>query len=296
MSNAPILVTGASGHLGRRVVELLLEQKVGPLVATTRKPESLADLAAKGVDVRRADFDDEASLAPAFRGAKRALLVSTDALDRPGRRLAQQTAAVRAFAAAGVEHVVYTSLIDPARSSVVIAPDHAGTEAAIEATGLGYTFLRNNLYTDMLHVWLPPALASGKLIDSRADGKLAWVTREDCARAAAAALRDSAPGRHAFDVTGPEALTSEDLAALASELFARPIEHLSVPVEALLAGMADHGVPRPVAEMLASFDTAISRGELSAVADTVQRFTGRPPESVRSYLLANRAAFTPPAP
>ncbi|MDI3288244.1 SDR family oxidoreductase [Polyangium sp. 15x6] len=294
MSNSAVLVTGASGHLGRRVLELLLEQKVGPIVATTRTPDSLKDFVAKGVEVRRADFDDETSLAETFRGVGRALLISTDSLDRPGRRLAQQKAAVRAFEAAGVEHVVYTSLPNPVGSPILIAEDHAGTEAALAGSRLDFTILRNNLYTDMLFVWLPPALASGKLVDARGDGAIAWVTRDDCARAAAAALGDGAKGRRTLDVTGPAALTSKELAALASDVFGRAIEHVSVPIEALVQGMADHGMPEPMAKTLASFDKGIAKGDLATVTDTVQRFTGRAPQSVRAFLVANRAALASP--
>jgi NAD(P)H dehydrogenase (quinone) len=294
MSNPAILVTGASGHLGRRVLELLLEQKVGPIIATTRKPDSLKDFAAKGVEVRHADFDDESSLAQAFRGPKRALLISTDALDRNGRRLAQHQTAVRAFEAAGVEHVVYTSVLNPVGSPVLISADHAGTEAALAASRLDFTVLRNSLYTDMLFMWLPPALASGKQVDSRGDGALSWVTREDCARAAAAALADDAKGRRTLDVTGPEALTSGQLAALASDIFGRPIQHIAVPIEALVQGMVDQGLPKPVAEIMASFDAGIAKGDFATVADTVQRLTGRAPQSVRDYLTANRAALASP--
>jgi NAD(P)H dehydrogenase (quinone) len=293
MSRSPLLVTGASGQLGRRVVELLLAQDHGPIIATTRTPGSLQELAARGVEVRRADFDDEASLVQAFRGAGRALLVSTDALDRPGRRLAQQQRAVRALAAAGVAHVVYTSLPDAASSSVSIAPDHAGTEVALVESGLDFTILRNNLYTDLLFMTLPAALASGQLVDARGNGPVAYVTREDCARAAAAALADrSAGGRRTLDVTGPAAITSAELAALASEILGREIVHVAVPADALIRGLLDHGLPIPVAEMLASFDVAISRGELAAVSDTVQRLTGRAPQSIRDFLAQNRAALT----
>jgi len=294
MSNPAILVTGASGQLGRRALELLLEQKVGPIIATTRKPDSLKDFAARGVEVRRADFDEESSLAQAFRGAKRALLISTDAVERNGQRLAQHEAAVRAFEAAGVEHVVYTSVLNPVGSPVIISADHAGTEAALAASRLDFTILRNSLYTEMLFMSLPSALASGDLVDARGDGALSHVTREDCARAAAAALGEGAKGRRTLDVTGPEALTSGQLAALASEIFGRPIQHISVPTEALVQGMVDHGLPKPMAELLASFDAAIAKGDFATVTDAVQRLTGRAPQSVRDYLTANRAALASP--
>jgi NAD(P)H dehydrogenase (quinone) len=295
MPQSSILVTGAGGHLGRRVVELLLEREAGPVVAATRRPEGLADLAARGVEVRPADFDDPSGLARAFQGARRALLVSTDAVDRPGRRIAQHRTAVQAMAAAGVEHVVYTSLPNPVGSPIAIAPDHAGTEAALADTSLDFTILRNNMYAELLLWSLPGAIATGKLVDARGQGAVAYVTREDCARAAAAALMGAEPGRRTLDVTGPAALTGEDLAALTSELVSRPVTHVSVPLAALIEGMVQHGMPRAMAEIYATFDVAVAQGALAGVTDTVRRLTGREPQSVRDFLAANRAALVGPA-
>src|SRR5690349_23479575 len=144
-----ILVTGASGQLGKRVVELLLERGGGArIIAATRKPEGLAELKARGVEVRAADFNDEASLASAFQGVERALLISTDSLDEPGKRQRQHAAAVKALAAAKVQHVVYTSIINPVGSRITISEDHAATEAELDKSGLSHTVLRNNVYSD----------------------------------------------------------------------------------------------------------------------------------------------------
>jgi NAD(P)H dehydrogenase (quinone) len=293
MNHAPLLVTGAAGQLGRRVIELLLERNAGPIVAATRAPDRLAELAARGVEVRRADFDEPASLSAAFQGANRALLISTDTLHPPGRRIEQHTAAVRALAAAGVEHVVYTSLSNADRSRVLLAPDHAATEAALAATAFDFTVLRDNIYTELLALTLPRALESGTLIDARGDGKVAYVSREDCARTAVAALLDpNASGRRTLEVTGPEALGSAELAALVSSVFEREVKHVAISEQALLAGMIEHGLPEPVARVYSSFDGAIAAGELGTTSDTVARLTGRAPRSVREFLLEQRAALS----
>lgn len=288
MSKPTLLVTGASGNLGRRVLELLLEANTGSkIIATTRNPDKLADLTARGVEVRAADFDDAASLVKAFTGADRALLVSTDALDR---REAQQTRAVQAFVEAGVKHVVYTSVPEPETTLALVGPSHAATERALAATKLDYTALRNNLYADLLLGALPGAVASGQLVDARGDGRIAWVTREDCARTAAAALV-SATGRSAIDVTGPAAIGSDELAAIVSDLVAKPVQHVNVTPEQLVAGLVGHGFPEFVAQLFATFDSATAKGQLANATDTVEKLTGKKPQSIREFLAANRAAL-----
>lgn len=291
--NGALLVTGASGHLGKAVVELLLARADGrPIIATTRTPEKLADLNARGVDVRAADFDDEASLVAAFAGAERLLLVSTDALDRPGHRIAQHRAAVRAAAKAGVKHIVYTSLPNPGpESPVTLAPDHRETEAAITASGLGYTLLRNNLYTDLFLVSLGHALATGQLVKATADGAAAYVTRDDCARVAAAALVAKDSGNRVVDVTGPAALTQKELARILTEITGKAITYVPADAAAVKQGMVAGGVPEPIADLYVSFDVAIARGLLAQATSTVRELTGKEPESVASFLARNKSAL-----
>src|ERR1700691_3850137 len=187
-SERTLFVTGASGHLGRRVVELLLEKGTCRIVAGTRKPEKLADLAARGVVVRQADFEDARSLEAALAGADRVLIISTDAIDRPGRRLAQHQAAVAAAVSAVVKHAVYTSMPNPETSPVVFAPDHLGTEQALKASGMSWTILRDCWYIEYLMMTLAPAVAAGRLSAVAGQGGAPYVTREDCAQVAAAAL------------------------------------------------------------------------------------------------------------
>jgi NAD(P)H dehydrogenase (quinone) len=288
-----ILVTGASGQLGKRVVELLLERgKATRIIAATRKPESLAALAARGVEVRRADFDDAASLTGAFEGVERALLISTDSLDEPGKRKRQHAAAVKALAAAKVQHVVYTSIINPVGSRITISEDHAATEAELEKSGLPHTVLRNNVYSDMLLVGaLQRAVAGGKLVNASGSGKVGYVTREDVARIAAAVLSEPPANSQKLDVTGPEALSGAEVAALASEISGKQIEHLSIPLAALIDGMVQHGLPRPLAEAYASFDAATAAGELDVKSDSVERFTGSKPQALGDFLRAHKAAW-----
>jgi len=284
MNNQSLLVTGASGHLGRLVLnELLARDPSTRIVATTRHPGSLLGVAAKGVEVRYADFDDPASLTTAFRGASRALLVSTDALGTPGQRITQHATAIIALVAAGVEHIVYTSLPNPHGTPVVLGPDHAATEANLLASGIGYTILRNNLYADYLVPSLTEAVASGQYVNARGSGRIAWVTRQDCAGAAAGALV-AASGKAVLDVTGPAPLSSSDVAELVSELAQKPVVHVSRSKEELRASMVGRGTPEALAALFTSLDDGVEKGLFANVSDTVQRYAGRAPMSVRAFL------------
>ena len=204
MANRKLLVTGAAGNLGRQVVERLLEAKAGPIIATTRAPEKLADLAKRGVEVRQADFSQPQSLTRAFSGAERLLLISTGDLFPEGLRLSQHRAAVQAAIDAGVKHVVYTSgpAPHPTPTGSLIA-DHYWTEQALAGSPLEWTILRHHIYTDFLVGTLATALKHGVLTASAGDGGNNYVTRADCARTDAAALAADFSGRRILDVTGP---------------------------------------------------------------------------------------------
>lgn len=290
-----LLVTGASGQLGRRVVAHLLDTcAIAPsrLVAVTRRPETLADIAARGVEVRRADFDDPASLGPAFAGAGRLLLISTDALDRPGARLAQHRAAIAAAKAAGVTHIVYTSMPNPDGSPIPFAPDHRQTEQALAESGVGWTVLRNAAwYFENLGFTLPSVLASGSWFTSAGDGRTAYISRDDCARAAAAALAVAPAGNAVHDITGPAALSNAEIAAAVSRATGKPIALVQVSDDELARGMIAAGIPEPMARIWASFDTATRLGSFATVSDAVARLTGRPPQTFEACLAANPQFF-----
>ena len=292
-----LLVTGASGHFGRRVLELLLEAKAPNVIALTRTPEKLASFASRGITVRHADFDDPATLPTAMQGADRMLLISTDALDAPGHRLNQQVAAVKAAEQAGVKHVLYTSIPNPGPNSpIILAADHYGTEQALAASSMGYTALRNNIYIDLQPDMLKWAVLSGRLANASGDGRIAYVTREDCARAATAALLSSFEGRRALDITGPDSLSQADLAAIVAQITGRPVTYVSISIEEAIQGMVGAGLPRLVAEVFASFDVGTAQGKLAAVTNNVEELTGRKPISVLDFLTAHREELLATAP
>jgi NAD(P)H dehydrogenase (quinone) len=292
-SERTLFVTGASGHLGRRVVELLLERGAGKIVAGTRKPEKLADLATRGVVVRHTDFEDAKGLEAALAGVDRVLIISTDAIDRPGRRLKQHQAAVAAAVRAGVKHAVYTSMPNPETSPVVFAPDHLGTEQALKASGLSWTITRMCWYTDFLIPTLAPAVASGQLIAATGQGGAPYVTREDCAQAAAAALASTDTSNRTWNITGPAVVTYAELAKLASELTSRPVTYVPVEAAERAAQLVAVGTPEPIAKMLVSGQLAVAQGKMGTATSAVKDLTGREPVSVREFLSAHRAALLP---
>lgn len=296
--NAPaptLLVTGASGQLGSAVVRHLLDTLQIPadrLIVTSRTPESLADLAARGVTVRAADFDQPATLAAAFAGADRLLLVSTDALMEPGKRLAQHRAAVQAAADVGVGHVVYTSLPSAATSHVSFAPDHWGTEQALSASSLGWTVLRNAWYFENLAYALPGALASGEWATAAGAGRIAYIARDDLARAAAVALASSDTTNRVLTLTGAQAYSAHEIATRVSALTGKPLPVIDITPEQRVEGLKAHGFPPVLAEVFASFDVATAAGDLGEVTDDYARLTGQPPTTLDAWLSANIALLT----
>ena len=290
--NSALLVSGASGGLGRQAVEYLLEMGAGPIIATTRTPEKLSDLAARGVDVRKADFENPATLPAAFAGAKRMLLVSTYAVAEPGARTRQHKAAIEAAKEAGVEHILYTSFVAarPTRGPS-IAGEHFDSELAVMTSGLSWTILRNGLCAEMLLGSLPQAVQSGQLHSAGKDGRTAYTARTDCARAAAAALASDDTENMVYFITGPEALTQAEIARIAGEVTGHPVTYIPVSPEAIKAGLTGAGFPDNVADLFVGMDVDISENMFAATTRTIEELTGKKPITVRDLLNSNKAVF-----
>ena len=284
-----IVITGASGKLGRRVAETLLaDHGVAPadLVLVTRSPDKLADRAAQGGQVRHGDFDDPASLPSAFAGAEKVLIVSTDNV---GTRVQGHKAAIDAAVEAGAPSIAYTSGINPSDSNPIgVMWEHRQTEDHLRAVAPGWTILRNSIYAEILLGGAEAALATGSHVTNEGDGRVAYVSRDDCAAAAAALLATDGHEHKIYDVTGPASLSAADVAALYAELGGRPVEVVQVDDDAYAAGLVEHaGLPRPVAELYATFGTGARLGYGAPISDTVLRFTGRPPKPAHDVLAAN---------
>jgi NAD(P)H dehydrogenase (quinone) len=283
-----IAITGAAGQLGRLTAQLVLERApADEVVLVTRRPDAIADLADAGATVRHGDFDEPESLPGAFAGCERLLLISADTV---GERVRQHRAAVDAAAAAGVRHVIYTSIVNAGSElPLVVSHEHGETERAIRARGLRWTALRNGLYAEFEVAGAARAAASGQLVHNNGDGATAYVSREDCAAAAAAVLTTDGHEDRIYNITGPELVSQADLAALVAEITGRPVEAIAIDDEAAAQALVDVGLPPEMARVYASFGTAIREGVLTTVSTAVHDLTGREPRSLRDVLEAHRS-------
>jgi NAD(P)H dehydrogenase (quinone) len=284
-----VIVTGAAGHIGRLVTEHLLE-RLAPehLILVTRRPEALRELRARGADVRYGDFDHPASLRDAFAGGRRMLLISTDAI---GRRIPQHRAAIDAAATAGVEHVVFTSTVNPVATNPVgpNAWEQGKTEVMLQGSGLAWTVLRFGSFAELV---LPPAataVQNGKLITNNGDGRIVPVSRRDCAEAAAITLTTDGHTGNTYEITGPEALSPSELAELYAELSGQPVKVVQLNDRMLTWSLIGIGTPAPFAWALTAFGRAVRQGYFDVVDPAFERLTGHPPVSLRDVLIAQRA-------
>lgn len=270
-----VLVTGTSGHLGRLTVLALLDRGVpaGEIVATARDTAAVADLAERGVVVRRADYTDPASLDAAFAGVDRAVLVSSSAV---GEREAQHRNVIDAAVRAGVSLLAYTSILNAETGGLALAAEHLATEAALKESGLPVALLRNGWYIENYTENAGAALASGQVFGAARDGRISAATRQDFAEAAAAVL---AGGEHAgavYELGGDEAFTMSEYAAALGAATGQEIAYTDLPPADYAAALESHGVPGPFAQVLADSDAGIARGALHDDSGTLSRLIGRP--------------------
>lgn len=292
---ATLVVTGASGHLGRAVageVAALRGSGAG-LVLTSRSPSALEG-AVPGAEARPADFGDAGSLATAFSGAERVLIISTDDIDG---RAAGQVAAIDAAKAAGAKHILYTSMLSPTvENPAIIAPSHRATEEHLRGSGVAFTILRAGFYADFQVFEAAAALASGRLVHNRGAGRSAYLSRADIARAAAAVLVGGGHEGETLALTGTEAFDATSLAAMYAAIGGREVEAVEVGDDELLGvlgGSAD-GHNQYGAQLTVSIGQAIRGGFLDLVTDTVTELTGVAPESLESVLARNVGVIRPP--
>mgnify|MGYP001361170826 CR=1 FL=1 len=270
-----VVVTGATGHLGRLIVEGLLDAGVAPdeVVAGGRRTERLADLADRGVRVARVYYDEPATLAAAFAGADMLVLVSGSEV---GRRVPQHRAAVDAAREAGVRRVVYTSAPHADTSTLVVAPEHKATEELLAASGLVVTVLRNNWYTENYVPTLGQAAATGEVVGSAGDGRVASATRADFAAGVVAVVTGEGHDGRTYELSGDHAWTFDELAEAASQVLGRPVTYRRVSADEQRAGLLAAGLDEGTVGFLVRMDQDVASGALADATDTLRTLLGRP--------------------
>lgn len=277
-------VTGASGQLGRRVIADLLERvPAAQIVAAMRDPAKGADLTRLGVQVREADYKRPASLATAFAGVDRVLLISsTEVMGR----LPLHRAVIDAARAEGVSLFAYTSLLHADTSPARLAIEHRQTEAAIRASGLPAVILRNGWYAENHLSALPSALEHGAIVGAVKDGRFSSAARADYALAAAIALSSEGQAGRTYELAADNAFTLAELAAEITRQSGRPVAYEDLSPEAYEGVLTDAGLPAPLAALLADADLAASQGALFDDSSTLSKLIGRPTTPVETLIAA----------
>lgn len=277
-------ITGASGQLGRLVIEALRE-RVAPseIVALVRDPAKLSEHAASGIEVRAFDYDRPETLLPALKGVERLLLVSSSEV---GRRAPQHRAVIDAAKAAGIRQVVYTSILRAAESPMDLAIEHRDTEEAIRASGIAHTILRNGWYTENYVASAAPAIEHGALLGSAKDGRISGASRADYATAAARVLTDGALGDRVIELAGDEAFTLAEFAAEIAEIAGKPVVYRNLPEAEYRQALEGAGLPGPIAAMLAESDAKAAAGSLFDDGRALSGLIGRPTTPWRETLRA----------
>jgi len=278
-----IVVTGATGHLGRGIVENLLGRiAASEIVVSVRDPGKAAGLAARGVAVRAGDFADARSLEAAFRGADQVLIVSADKLGEEALRL--HRAAIEVARAAGAQRILYTSHMGArAGSPFPPADQHAGTEADLAASGVAYTSLRHGFYAESCLHMIGDGLRNGELRTPE-DGPISWTARTDLAEADAAILAEGGWDGITSPLTAGEAVTMAEIAAIASDLFGREVRHVTVTDEAWRDEKIAAGMPAIYADMLLGTFRAARHGDFAATDPALDALLGRAPKTIRDVL------------
>lgn len=299
---AKIIVSGASGQFGHAAASHLLDMGE-EVIALSRSTDRLADLAARGAEVREADFDSPDGLEEAMAGGDKLLLISTTMV---GQRARQHGNAIDAAKAAGVKHIVYTSLLGARRpgNPSVEGFDHIATEELLERSGVAYTLLRNSLYAEAVATAMAiPALAAGGKQENAGTGRVPIVSRDDCVATAVAVLTQDGHENKAYDVTGPDLWTLPDAMALVAEMSGKPIAVEIVDDETMYSYFDSIGAVRksedltpdtPIpwaSEGMVTFGKSIREGFMDIPSDDVERITGKRPRSLRSVFEQHQGAW-----
>ena len=277
-----ILVTGATGKLGSKVVDTLLKTvPANQLAVSVRNPEKAKGLRAQGVDVRQGDFDRPETLDAAFKGIDRLLLISADGDNET--RIRQHTNAVAAADRAGVKFIAYTSIVNAQESKNFLAPTHQATEEAILKTGISYSFLRNNWYLENEISSIQGVLAGAPWVTSAGNGKVGWALQQDYAEAAAAVLSGNGHENTTYELSG-KLLSQDELASALSSVLGKEVSVQQVDDATYADIMKGAGVPDFLIPMLVDIQKGIREGTLEIESNDFEKLLGRPATPINEGL------------
>ena len=269
-----IAITGATGQLGRLVINALLKKvPASEIIAVVRSPEKAQDLQALGVALRTADYNQPQTLQGAFAGVQKVLLISSSEV---GQREAQHRAVIDAAKAAGVSFIAYTSLLHADTSPLGLGVEHRATEALLQASGIPYALLRNGWYSENYAASIAPALAHHAFIGAAGNGRIASAAREDYAAAAAEVIsRDDQAGK-VYELAGDDSYTLAEFSAEIARQSGEQVEYVNLPPAEFSAALIGAGLPAPLAELLADSDAGAAQGALFDDSHTLSKLSGRP--------------------
>ncbi|EJF29596.1 MULTISPECIES: SDR family oxidoreductase [Enterobacteriaceae] len=274
-----IAITGASGQLGRLVIEDLLKTvKAEEIVAVVRNPAKVDDFASRGVQVREANYGDVSALVKAFSGVEKVLLISSSEV---GQRAAQHNNIIAAAKQAGVKLIAYTSLLHADKSPLALAEEHIVTEQQLKASGVPFVLLRNGWYTENYLASVPPAIQHGVFIGSAGEGKIASATRADYAAAAAKVMTLDNQAGKVYELAGDRGWTLTELAAEVSQQSGKPVVYQNLNEADFKAALQGAGLPEGFAALLANSDAGAEKGGLFDDSHQLSKLIGRPTTSLR---------------
>lgn len=277
-----IAVAGASGKLGSLVVEALLSRVAARrILALVRTPDKAGAFAARGVEVRHADYSRPDTLGPALKGVQRLLLISGTEV---GQRVAQHRAVIEAAGKACVEQIVYTSLLHADRSTLPIAGEHKATEELLRQSGTPFTILRNGWYVENYTERLGMNLARGAFVGAAQHGRVAAAAREDYAAAAVTVLTGEGQDGRTYELAGDSAFTMDDLAAAVSDWAGRPLPYHDLPPLEYEKALTAAGLPEPMIDFLVATDVAIAHGDVDSKSRDLHNLIGRDTRTLREVL------------
>lgn len=279
-----IAVTGATGQLGRIVIDALLKKvPAGEIVAAVRTPAKAADLAAQGVIVRQADYSQPETLRAAFAGVDKLLLISGSEV---GQREAQHRAVIEAAQAAGVGFIAYTSLLHADTSPLGLGAEHRATEALLKASGIPFALLRNGWYTENYAASIPPALAHHAFIGAAGEGRIASAARQDYAEAAAEVMTREDQAGNVYELSGDDSYTLAQFAAEIAAQSGEKVDYVNLSQADFAAALKSAGLPEGLAEMLADSDAGAEKGGLFDDSHQLSKLIGRPTTSWQAVIRA----------